>query len=58
MEEIKELNERFNNLIKDKAYLLDVMYEITRSQSPMDMYDLAVSALKQYGKEPAPLEES
>lgn len=39
----------------DVLYLLDVMYEITKAESPMDMYDLAVSALKKYGKEPAKL---
>ena len=45
----------YTEIMNDKKYLLDIMYEITRAESPKDMYDLAVDALKKYGKEPAEL---
>lgn len=47
MDEIEQLK-------KDKEDLLNSLYEITKAESPGDMYDLAVKALHKYDKKEAP----
>ena len=48
------IDETFDNLLTDKEVLLKVLYDITKAESPEDMYFLAVDGLKKFGKEPAP----
>lgn len=55
--EYKVNEEMIKILDKEKQYLLDQMYEITRAESPGDMYDIAKESLEKFKLKEAPQNE-